>query len=115
MASSLCSLILIDRRAGLISSDGCIDFERACRPLVVLGSSNSESEDKPEDDDPEDAAGRDEVDDLFDFELAELDRNRCSFSATAWASSAPMRVPSPFLTPNSLLSCANGLKSPLML
>lgn len=61
--SSLFNLIRIDRRAGPGSSSGCRDLDRACRfeavelrrlPLLRVPISDSDSEDMPEDDDPED-------------------------------------------------------------
>lgn len=61
IASSVCSLILIERRAGAISSDGESDFDRLCLLLVcdfslragVRSKSDSDSEDIPDDDEPD--------------------------------------------------------------
>lgn len=56
-ASSLLSLILIDLRAGEVSSVGCNDLDRVCRPrLPDRDSSDSDSEDRPDDDEPDETA-----------------------------------------------------------
>lgn len=58
-ASSLLSLILIDRRPGVNSSGGCSDLDRACRPrLPERDPSDSDSDDNPDDEEPEVKVGR---------------------------------------------------------
>ena len=58
-ASSECSFILIDRRAGAISSVSCSDLDLRCFPLVarlppclVPSASGSDSDDSPDSDEP---------------------------------------------------------------
>jgi hypothetical protein len=56
-------LIRIDRRAGAISSESCKDLDRACLllaplfpvvpPVLLACVSDSDSDDKPDDEDPD--------------------------------------------------------------
>ena len=60
-ASSLCSLILIDRLAGAISSLDWEDRERVWRLGVAslgLAASESDSDDNPDDEEPDEMGGR---------------------------------------------------------
>lgn len=111
--SSLCSLILMDRREGLISSELCKDLARGGLLLESLSISDSDSLESPDVEEPEDGAGRV----VMAFPLPMLivsprvELGRSSNAAFSCIAAAILRG-SAWYAPKSLLNCSQGAKCP---